>query len=98
MGNTRSVVKAEIVSRTVLGVFGSYLLASASLVAITRLWPDGGRTAVSLGEMTGFALFGVAAIAAFSIRNVRLAWLLIVGCSALLFALGLVFGTAGGRP
>lgn len=98
MAKVQTVPRAEIISRTILGVFGSYLLASAALIATIRLWPEGGRTAVSLGEMTGFALFGLAAIMAFSVRNLRMAWLLILGSAAVLLAIGFGLGSAGGRP
>lgn len=89
--------RMDIASRTVLGIFGSYALASACAFAVTRLWPDGGRTASSLGEMLGFSLFGAAAIAAFSMRRTGRAWLMIGGATAILLVVAMLFGQAGGR-
>lgn len=79
MAKASSPSPAQILSRTVLGIFGSYALASAAAVAIARLYPEGGRTAVTLGELVGFTLFGVAAILAFSMRSGMRAWALIGG-------------------
>lgn len=79
MAKGSSPSRVQIFSRTVLGIFGSYALASAAAVAIARLYPDGGRTAVTLGELIGFTLFGVAAILAFSMRSGLRAWALIGG-------------------
>ena len=79
MAKAFSPTAAQILSRTVLGIFGSYALASAAAVAIARLYPHGGRTAVTLGELAGFVLFGMAAILAFSMRSGMRAWALIGG-------------------
>lgn len=87
--------RRDILSRTILGVFGSYALASACLLAVVRMWPDGGRSATSLGEMIGFALFGAAAIAAFSMRSTVRAWLWIGGGALALFAIAWIVGPSG---
>lgn len=87
---------ARIAGRTVLGIGGSYALASAAALAMQRLYPAGDRAGVSLGELFGFALFGAAAILAFSIRSDAKAWG-IVGGGAVAFALvAILLGTA--RP
>ncbi|WP_230281456.1 hypothetical protein [Croceicoccus sp. Ery15] len=96
MAKPDAMRRGEIVSRTILGIFGSYALASACLLAVVRLWPDGGRTATSLGEMIGFILFGAAAIAAFSMRSATRAWMLIGGASGVLLVAAFAFGKAGG--
>lgn len=77
---------ARIAGRTLLGVGGSYALASTAALAMQRLYPAGDRTGASLGELVGFVLFGVAAILAFSIRSDAKAWG-IVGGGAVAFAL-----------
>lgn len=89
--------RLDIASRTILGIFGSYALASACVWAVVRIWPDGGRTASSLGEMLGFSLFGAAAIAAFSMRSTSRAWITIGGATAVVLVAAMLLGQTGAR-
>lgn len=82
----------RIAGRTILGVGGSYALASAAALAMQRLYPAGDRTGVSLGELVGFAMFGVAAILAFSIRSDGKAWGVVGGGAAGFALLAMLLG------
>lgn len=95
MAKVQGASRAEIASRTVLAVLGSYALASAAAVAVARMTPGPPRMAVTLGEMIGFLLFGVAAIVAFSVRSATRAWVLVGGLT-IIFCLAAL--AAGGRP
>jgi len=88
---TVRVYRLSILSRTVVGIAGSYALAVAASFAVAALL--GGRDGVQLGVMIGFVVFAVGAIWAFATRSAARAWTGIAGATAFC---GLVFVAAGG--
>ena len=84
----------EIVTRSIVGLIGGFLLANFAALIVIRAFPDGGRAIQSLAQMIGFALFGVGSVTAFSFGSTRKV-LLFVGIPTVLAGLAALL--LGGR-
>ncbi|WP_420995096.1 hypothetical protein ACKI2N_007550 [Cupriavidus sp. 30B13] len=76
-----------IVSRTVAGIGGGYLLASACILASAALGPDLRASAIMTASLSSYAIYTAAVVWAFSARTALLAWSGLLAPSALLLAI-----------
>lgn len=76
-------IPATITARVILGVFGSYLVAYLSTVAMARFFKDG----TMVGPMIGLLIYSIVATWVFAVRRLRIATGGIVGLGLALAAI-----------